>query len=903
MTAGNGVELLPPNLELAQRQLALGPGLVIGSMGTTLASFPIARVAVRARVTGPIAAVEAAMSFANPYQEPLEMFYLFALPHSASVTKFKCQVGQRLLEGRVFEKEVATQQYGAVGTPAFLGNLFAREYAPVFCVKLGVCNPGENATIELAYTELLSNSGVDFQFRFPLVTSPALLAGSSLDGGDLQDAAPLVAPGLKAGPNVHISAQFEVGTIPLQCLACSQPCIVNRLQNGDVSVDLTKQGDLSARDFVVSYRYGSERAPQSYLRVGQRHFMLNIIPPWERPQNTCPRDLVILADISENTDSQRFAVQQALCRDILNSLLPGEQFSVVGFHHNIEGFRNGDFCQPAQVGEALAWLATVKPNGRADLGALFDRVLQMAPQAGRALTVLILASGKVGNEPKLYDRGAETGFQFRICTVGLDNRVNAAFLRRLASATGGASQIFSSNQPPEQISPRIVESTKYPLVTKIHWADAGCAVNPETITPSAASNLSNEPITILGMKGGDGGLALRGFTYSGSPWQENVSPSPCLNPAVSFVWAAQKVAEMIDELQLTTGPRASRLKQDCIQLCQEYRLLTELSSYVVLEPQSLNADGQPQGSILAPLNPVEWQTDSLSDLPSGGGRTRLYERRVQLVAAPEQTPTQSETKTESQELPPVKPGLIRPDEEPKLPGKLRPKSPILNLQPKHSKSPKHGAGMKGGGDKPVFKKNGEKVPSKPQLPRPGSKLKTPPPAVTPAVNDNLPPVVIEEPTRPTQVEPVVVEVPPTIEPPKVEPVVVEPVTVAPPVVQPTAEPVRVEPKIEPIAPPVDTNNVEPGVLLKQHPELRDTLMKEMRILFQAVGRANKGEVDPQIPAYLESILRKLRPMLEQSTGLKEIYQIGVLCYKAIHAKDPQCYLRTHQWVQKFAACF
>ncbi len=379
------------------------------------------------------------MSFSNPYQEPLEMFYLFALPRCASVSKFKCQVGQRLLEGRVFEKEVAAQQYQSTGTPAFLASLFAREYAPVFCVRLGVCNPGENATVELAYTELLSNAGVDFQFRFPLVTSPALLAGSSLDGGDLQGAPPLIAPGLKAGPNVHISAQFEVGSVQLQCLACSQPCVVNRLQNEDISVDLTKQGELSARDFVVSYRYGSDRAPHSYLRVGQRHFMLNIIPPWERPQNTCPRDLVVLVDISENSDAQRFAVHQALCRDILSSPLPGEQFSVVGFHHNIEGFRNGDFCQPGQVNEALSWLATVRPNGRADLGVLFDRVLQMAPQPGRALTVLILASGKVGNEPKLYDRGAETGFQFRICTVGLDNQVNGAFLRRLAPASGGAS--------------------------------------------------------------------------------------------------------------------------------------------------------------------------------------------------------------------------------------------------------------------------------------------------------------------------------------------------------------------------------------------------------------------------------------------------------------------------------
>ena len=58
MVSANTVELLPTNQEFSVRQSPLGPGVILGSLGTTLASLPMSRLAVRARVSGPIAAVE-----------------------------------------------------------------------------------------------------------------------------------------------------------------------------------------------------------------------------------------------------------------------------------------------------------------------------------------------------------------------------------------------------------------------------------------------------------------------------------------------------------------------------------------------------------------------------------------------------------------------------------------------------------------------------------------------------------------------------------------------------------------------------------------------------------------------------------------------------------------------------
>jgi hypothetical protein len=113
------------------------------------------------------------------------------------------------------------------------------------------------------------------------------------------------------------------------------------------------------------------------------------------------------------------------------------------------------------------------------------------------------------------------------------------------------------------------------------------------------------------------------------------------------------------------------------------------------------------------------------------------------------------------------------------------------------------------------------------------------------------------------------------------------------------------------APPVggdgfgDNRNyeLEAKELLRGDPELRQALMTEMRILYQSVANAAKGVPEPNIPAYLEKILRRLQPFLNQSPVIKEVYRIGVICYQSVQAKDAQALTRTQQWIQRFATLF
>lgn len=469
------------------RKIPLGPGSLLGFRDGLPAPAQLTAQQARVRLSGPLAAVEVRQSFHNPYPQALEFCYLFPWNEGASLSRFRAQIGDRMLETQPAE------DLPELPRPAALSSFFEDETAPVFSVSLGLLEPGQTLTLELFYAELTE------AFHFPL-------AGCA-----------------------HAQVQVLLEA-PVPAYECNLPARSQRQANGDILLEL--QGGPFLEDLEVILK-----APeQAMLRQGAQHFVLQA--PSALPG---PRDLVVLVDMSEN---DHFAEAQRVARQWLAQLGESDQFALVSFHHHIEGFEMGGFHPRSKSESALNWLSQRRPAGRADLSVLLERVLSLPRH--RHLEVVLIAGGPLGNEPELYAQVCSAPHPPPFHTVGL-GKVNRAFLRRLQSAT----------QP-------------------LRWQDQGLGAQPATLTDSRPQ---------LGRKSGSGGLHIDGRPAA------NVG---CHNPALPMIWASQKVAEMLDELRLIQGPRASQLRQISQSLCREYRLMTEISPLAVA------------GQKLASLYPQHW---------------------------------------------------------------------------------------------------------------------------------------------------------------------------------------------------------------------------------------------------------------------------------------------------------
>lgn len=82
-------------------------------------------------------------------------------------------------------------------------------------------------------------------------------------------------------------------------------------------------------------------------------------------------------------------------------------------------------------------------------------------------------------------------------------------------------------------------------------------------------------------------------------------------------------------------------------------------------------------------------------------------------------------------------------------------------------------------------------------------------------------------------------------------------------------------------------------------------MVDLKLVYQTLAKCAQagGAADPSLVPLLEKILRRLQPIQEQSTLVKEAYRIGVLCYQALRGNDPQALAKTQVWVQRFAKLF
>ncbi|MFN8612117.1 MAG: VIT and VWA domain-containing protein [Vulcanimicrobiota bacterium] len=899
MQSANSIEQLPVEKELATRRLPLGPGAVLGCLGAQTISAPLGRLLVRVRLAGPVAAVEVVQAFQNTSPSPVELYYLFPLQSNATVFRFRAQVGQRACELQVVPKEQAAN-LTRHQVPGFLAGLFATEYQSVFCVPLGTVNPGETINIDLAYAELLPCWEGDFRFTFPMMMSGRFQSGLSLEQLD-QETPVTLAPGLVAGPNVGISVALEMTGTPPSRLACSHPMELRPQASGEALLEMGRH-ELPARDFILTYRFGHEKNPQGILRQGRQHFLYHLHAPLVGPPSTLPRHLIILMDVSDNASGARLEASKRVAAQLLNSIGPGENFSLVGFNNQLTGYETGIPCDRTHVPAALQWLQNIKCSGRADMSTILERVLQLQPEQGRGMVVAVLACGKLGNEPEIYSTLSQYQQTIRFNCVGIDQGVNQSFLRRLAGYTRGQFVFIGESGPDEMTMNKIVADTRCPLLTDLQLVDQGLGINAETFSPVSLPGLAvNDCVTVLGLKAGNGGLEARARIFSGHPWSEAVAPLASQNPALGVIWAHLKAREMSDELRLITGPRASRLRDVSASLARDYRLVGDNTASVLTDPAAVGGATWLPSSV-----PSEWKPEVVLDLTKnankGGGM------KIGLPPPIEDLPPRP-VQPEMSEPDPVRPAPVEADDD--GPSGMTRKAVIGNKAKHEVKNKLHGGIKDNAKVKPTMGSGKVGVPGKPMmagkpvLRNPGQVAVQ---AKGPTVAVDEGPKLLPKPNKgttkpePVQVDdrPTVVAHPPDPPPPPQPPPT--PTVEPPPASHPTAGVPAPQP---PAVPAADSPEAIARQVLGSNAEFRQAIMVDLKLVYQTLAKCVQagGAADPSLVPLLEKILRRLQPIQEQSTLVKEAYRIGVLCYQALRGNDPQALAKTQVWVQRFAKLF
>ncbi|MBI3927046.1 MAG: VWA domain-containing protein [Armatimonadetes bacterium] len=583
---------LPDYLAAHSRTVPIGPGLALAKLESGLLALPMQRLAVRSRLSGPIAAVEMVQTFLNPHQEPVDACYVFPLEAHGVLCRWSMSCGERRLMGRVVPRNAAKQTYHPPPENDHLALLFKNENESVLVAHLGRLEPGQQVTFELNYAELLSTRGGAWQYRLPLLTDPRLVAGAT---------GPVVAPGLTPS-GMQLQVLLESAGQPPTHLGSSQPLALAVRENGDILLQPSPSAPFRAQDLVLAYTFRGDQAPRPALLGGQQHFLLNVFPPSAADETPAPRDIVVMVDASDNVKGEKWETLGRVVAVLLNRLNSPDRFALVTFNRDIAGYREGNFVLAMESAQALHWFSQTGPTSRADAGTLLQRVVELQPEPGRNLCVVLITGGPIGSDEDLLAMVLSAISPPRFFTLGLDtNLVNSSLLREVARHTGGTSFIVRTAAEVQTVVEQLVEDTSTALVSDLRMLDEGLQYEPASVVIPSNRLTPTRAIVLLGAKKGAGGLSLQGRTAPGGVWMDQVAQSPLANPALSVVWAREKALQFEDQSRLLKGPERNECHRKSMELALKYSLVTENTAYAVVDSQDSKS------GVLSPaISPSRW---------------------------------------------------------------------------------------------------------------------------------------------------------------------------------------------------------------------------------------------------------------------------------------------------------
>lgn len=642
-----------------------------GALRTERGCLPLTALEVQVHIDGLLARLDVAQTFVNVYDQPLEATYIFPLPDRAAVTRFRLEVAGRVVEGELKERGQARREYTEAIEAGHRAAITEEERPGVFNLRVGNLPPGEKAVVRLSLAGPLPYSDGEATFRFPLVVAPRYIpgmplpgppvgAGVALDTDAVPDASrispPVLLPGFPNPVALSLAVHFAESGLAPHALRCSLHGIVEGESGRGRTVRL-QPGERLDRDFVLRFRLADDQVRTS-LSVqpdadGQEGaFALTVFPPEQIGQRV-PRDIVFVLDRSGSMGGWKMvAARRALAR-MVDTLTETDSFAVLAFDDRIE--------TPMDLPEGLApasnrhrfraveFLARVEARGGTEMAQPLQKALDLLSREARATggerVLVLVTDGQIGNEDQILRQLAPRAKGVRIFTLGIDQAVNAGFLKRLADLGGGLCELVESEDRLDEVMDNVHRRIGAPVMTQFKLEPAGLAFVSGSVSPARFPDLfAGVPVVVLGRYRGQpsGALALQARDESGKMWSQTVSASTSPSSAIAPLWAKARLRDLEDRYVSETGERAA-LEKEIVATSLKFGVLCRFTAYVAVDrSEVVNAGGKVHGVIQPVELPAGWEVGALAGVahatlscaPLGAMKFATRSRGLGAFAAP-----------------------------------------------------------------------------------------------------------------------------------------------------------------------------------------------------------------------------------------------------------------------------
>jgi len=572
---------------------------------------------VEAEISGIVARVTVRQVFKNETPNWVEAVYVFPLPEDSAVDSLKMIIGDRVIVGEVRPREEAREVYEEAKESGRHASLVEQERPNMFTTSVANIAPGQEISIEIGYSEVLSYDDGRFSWRFPLAITPRYIPGTPKDtepqGGGWAPDTDRVPDASRITPHYSSDA---LNPVELH-LELNAGFPLEKIESRYHTAQVNKEGDryridlqtTAGKDFELVWRPKIDYVPAAAAftqTVNGKHYALILLmpPTRERTREAPPRELIFIIDTSGSMNGTSIEQAKRALAMALERLRPEDRFNIIEFNSEAHAlFPASVSAIPAKVELAKRFVAGLEANGGTEMAKAIRLALRNPAPRGYLRQVVFITDGSVGNEAELFRLLEERLHGANLFTVDIGSAPNSYFMRK-AAEFGHGSYIYISDvtEVGEKMS-RLFTKLESPVLTDIQLVlPPGSEVYPQTVPNLYAG----EPVVVSArVPTLNSIVAIRGQS-GGEKWVRSLNLAAAPQGEIALIWARAKVESLKDAM--IRGGDYEKLEKEITQVALEHHLITDYTSLVAVDKTPARPEGEKLETAEVPLQVPDGQT-------------------------------------------------------------------------------------------------------------------------------------------------------------------------------------------------------------------------------------------------------------------------------------------------------
>ena len=599
-------------------------------------------------INGMLASISVRQSFQNQSDNWVNGRYVFPLSEGAAVDSLKIQIGERIIDGIVKEKEDAKKTFEQAKAAGKKAGLLEQHRPNLFSISVANIAPHEEIIATITYIDQVNFENNQFSLRLPTTLTPRYIPGAPIKiSKEIEEN---IEQQLKEQTNVEINPTIGWATnttsvpdadqitpiqihpeveqtthlfslnlslnsgLALQSIDSASHSIAHRINNDKTTqITLNNPKELMNQDLVISWRTTIGNTPKAahfqQEFEGSFYSMLMVNPPKVDALLSLPRDITFIIDSSGSMAGTSMSQAKQALHQGLSYLSSNDVFNIIDFDSRFTPlFKQSQAVNSRNLRQAKNMINRLDADGGTEMIGAMQYALRTNFNESYLRQIVFITDGAIGNEKELFKLINKELGDTRLFTVGIGSAPNSYFMNRAAKfGRGSYTYINNLNQVTEKMD-SLFKKITHPVLRdiKIAWSQS-VEQYPERIPDLYAG----EPLVVVVKSDSP----LSDIKISGdmlqTPWNQSLRLAQNNNNTdnLDAVWARQKVTDLMDKLS-TSQITQEQAKPLIVDLGIEHNIVTKFTSFVAVDttpvkPKGLLAEHEnipnlmPKGSTMA----------------------------------------------------------------------------------------------------------------------------------------------------------------------------------------------------------------------------------------------------------------------------------------------------------------